>query len=219
MKFRHLHSQLVLASTVSIRPRRSRTKAASAARRGIKLARKPKLTEHQQREGDPPARPIDSLAPLAGRGSGWGASRRAGRIAASRGKNERRAERAQPLRRALTPAEFALWSRIRSRQLGGCKFVRQEPIGRYYVDFVCRDRHLIVELDGGQHAGRPEDGQARQRALRPWLSRDPLLEQRCHQPRWGSRNDRVRTRKMAPHPTLSPQAGRGTSRRRQVVLV
>src|SRR6516162_1854109 len=67
MKFRHLHSQLVLASTVSIRPRRSRTKAASAARRGIKLARKPKLTEHQQREGDPPARPIDSLAPLAGR--------------------------------------------------------------------------------------------------------------------------------------------------------
>ena len=29
--------------------------------------------------------------------------------------------------------------------------MRQEPIGRYYADFVCRERHLIVELDGGQH--------------------------------------------------------------------
>jgi very-short-patch-repair endonuclease len=47
---------------------------------------------------------------------------------------------------------------LRGRQVGGCKFVRQEPIGRYYVDFVCRDRHLIVELDGGQHADHPEDG-------------------------------------------------------------
>jgi very-short-patch-repair endonuclease len=61
------------------------------------------------------------------------------------------------LRRAQTPAEFALWTRIRSRRLGGFKFVRQEPIGRYYVDFVCRGRRLIVELDGGQHAERRED--------------------------------------------------------------
>jgi len=76
-----------------------------------------------------------------------------------RGKDQRRTERARSLRRALTPAEFALWSHIRGRQLGGCKFVRQQPIGRYYVDFVCRDRQLIVELDGGQHADRPEDGQ------------------------------------------------------------
>jgi very-short-patch-repair endonuclease len=78
---------------------------------------------------------------------------------ALRGKDQRRTERARSLRRALTPAEFALWSRIRGRQLGGCKFVRQEPIGRYYVDFVCRCRQLIVELDGGQHADRLENGQ------------------------------------------------------------
>jgi len=63
------------------------------------------------------------------------------------------------LRRALTPAEFALWTRIRGRQLGGFKFVRQEPIDRYYVDFVCRERRLIIELDGGQHSERPEDRQ------------------------------------------------------------
>ena len=81
-----------------------------------------------------------------------------------RGKNQPRAKRARSLRRALTPAEFALWTRIRARQLGGFKFVRQEPVDRYYVDFVCRERRLIVELDGGQHAESPED-RLRDRAL------------------------------------------------------
>jgi very-short-patch-repair endonuclease len=61
------------------------------------------------------------------------------------------------LRRALTPTEFALWTRIRGRQLGGFKFVRQEPIARYDADFVCHDRQLIIELDGGTVLGRPED--------------------------------------------------------------
>jgi very-short-patch-repair endonuclease len=74
-----------------------------------------------------------------------------------RGKNQTRAERARSLRRALTPAEFALWTRIRGRQLDGFKFVRQEPIDRYYVDFVCRERRFVIELDGGQHSERPED--------------------------------------------------------------
>jgi very-short-patch-repair endonuclease/SAM-dependent methyltransferase len=76
-----------------------------------------------------------------------------------RGKDEERSERARSLRRALTPAEFALWTRIRHRQLGGFKFVRHEPIDRYYVDFVCRERQLIIEVDGGQHAECPKDRQ------------------------------------------------------------
>ena len=76
-----------------------------------------------------------------------------------RGKGEKRAERARVLRRSLTAAEFALWTRLRNRQLGGFKFVRQKPIDRYYVDFVCRERRLVIELDGGQHAERLEDRQ------------------------------------------------------------
>jgi len=44
--------------------------------------------------------------------------------------------------------------RIRDRRLGGFKFVRQKPIGRYYVDFVCRGMRLIIELDGGRHSDR-----------------------------------------------------------------
>jgi very-short-patch-repair endonuclease len=81
-----------------------------------------------------------------------------------RGKDQKRNERARLLRRSLTPAELTLWARLRGRQLGGFKFVRQEPIARYYADFVCRERRLIVELDGGQHADNPED-RRRDRAL------------------------------------------------------
>jgi very-short-patch-repair endonuclease len=80
-------------------------------------------------------------------------------VAALRGKDQKRTERARSLRRTPTPAEFALWTRIRARQLSGFKFVCQEPIDRHYVDFVCRDRRLIVELDGGQHAEHRQDKQ------------------------------------------------------------
>jgi len=86
------------------------------------------------------------------------------RVTALRGKDQKRNERARSLRRALTPAELRLWTHIRGRQLGGVKFARQEPIDRYYVDFVCRERRLILELDGGQHADSPED-RHRDRAL------------------------------------------------------
>jgi very-short-patch-repair endonuclease len=68
-----------------------------------------------------------------------------------RGKNEPIARRAQGLRRALTKQEVLLWRRLRNRQLEGFKFVRQEPIGPYYADFACRERKLIVEVDGSQH--------------------------------------------------------------------
>jgi very-short-patch-repair endonuclease len=37
------------------------------------------------------------------------------------------------------------------------QFVRQEPIGRYICDFVCRDRSLVVEVDGGQHLDSKRD--------------------------------------------------------------
>jgi len=37
------------------------------------------------------------------------------------------------------------------------KFVRQEPIGPYIVDFVCREQRLIIEVDGGQHAENKRD--------------------------------------------------------------
>jgi very-short-patch-repair endonuclease len=81
------------------------------------------------------------------------------------------------LRRATTLAEFLLWRRIRNRQLDGFKFVRQEPIGPYYADFVCRERHLIVEVDGSQHFDSARDrrrdadlGALGYRIIRVWNS-------------------------------------------------
>ncbi len=59
---------------------------------------------------------------------------------------------AKTLRTDATDAERALWLRIRAHRLNGLKFKRQEPIGRFVVDFVCHDEKLIIELDGGQHA-------------------------------------------------------------------
>ena len=59
--------------------------------------------------------------------------------------------RARELREKSTDAERLLWSRLRNRRLMGLKFKRQSPIGSYIVDFVCKERNLIVEIDGGHH--------------------------------------------------------------------
>jgi very-short-patch-repair endonuclease len=54
-------------------------------------------------------------------------------------------------------AERRIWGALRDRRLGGFKFVRQEPVGRYTVDFCCRERKLIVEIDGSQHIDSTRD--------------------------------------------------------------
>lgn len=61
-------------------------------------------------------------------------------------------EIARRLRRDMTDAERALWRLLRSRQLSGFKFRRQQPIRRYILDFVCFSHRLVIEVDGGQHA-------------------------------------------------------------------
>lgn len=60
-------------------------------------------------------------------------------------------QRAKCLRRYQTDAEKKLWGHLRNRQIEGVKFRRQYVIGKYIVDFVCLERGLIVEIDGGQH--------------------------------------------------------------------
>jgi very-short-patch-repair endonuclease len=74
-----------------------------------------------------------------------------------RGAKDQNTLRARSLRQRSTDAETKLWNRLRARAIGGHKFVRQEPIGPYIADFVCRERRLIVEIDGGQHATDPKD--------------------------------------------------------------
>jgi very-short-patch-repair endonuclease len=55
------------------------------------------------------------------------------------------------LREEATDAERKLWSILRSHQIAGLRFRRQQPIGPYIVDFYCSAAKLIIELDGDQH--------------------------------------------------------------------
>ena len=59
--------------------------------------------------------------------------------------------KARDLRQRSTDAERALWMRLRNRQLVGYKFRRQVPIGEYIIDFVCLERKVVIEVDGGHH--------------------------------------------------------------------
>jgi len=58
---------------------------------------------------------------------------------------------ARNLRKRSTEAENLLWRHLRAKRLEGLKFRRQQPIGNYIVDFVCFEKRIIIEVDGGQH--------------------------------------------------------------------
>jgi very-short-patch-repair endonuclease len=77
-------------------------------------------------------------SPLAGEGQDGGMDR----------------SRARATRNNPTEAERILWQHLRLRQLGGHKFRRQQSLGEFIVDFVCLEKRLVVEVDGGQHSLR-----------------------------------------------------------------
>ena len=62
--------------------------------------------------------------------------------------------RAKVMRSDMPRAEDLLWQKLRAKRLGGMKFARQVPVGRYIVDFAARRERLAIELDGDSHAGR-----------------------------------------------------------------
>lgn len=70
---------------------------------------------------------------------------------------------ARVLRKNMTDAERRLWYRLRDRRLGDWKFRRQHPVGPYIVDFICIDKKVVIEVDGGQH-GENEEADLRRTA-------------------------------------------------------
>jgi chorismate synthase len=54
-------------------------------------------------------------------------------------------------RKNSTEAEDKMWQELRNRQIDGFKFRRQHPVAGYIPDFVCLEKKLIVEIDGGYH--------------------------------------------------------------------
>ena len=53
-------------------------------------------------------------------------------------------------RREMTIAEKILWEGIRNKKTG-YKFRKQHPIGDYIADFICIEKKLVIEVDGGYH--------------------------------------------------------------------
>lgn len=112
---------------------------------------------------------------------------------------------ARGLRNNATEAEKHLWYMLRLKNLG-VKFRRQTVIGHYIIDFVCFEKLLVIEIDGGQHANS-EDDKIRDR----WLKAEGFEVLRF----WnhdvlGNRNgvlERIRERLNTPSLTL-PTRGR-----------
>jgi len=128
--------------------------------------------------------------------------------------------RARQLRNQSTDAERLLWRHLRRQQLGGFRFRRQFPVGRYIADFMCVEAALVIELDGGQHNDQSMRDRYRDaviegkgcRVLRFWNNQvfeetEAVLEVILKE---------LETR--CPHPvllprfkcSLAPQAGEGT---------
>jgi very-short-patch-repair endonuclease len=113
---------------------------------------------------------------------------------------------AREMRQSPTPAEDALWQRLRRKQLG-VKFRCQHAIGRFIVDFYCAEASLVVEVDGPIHQYAPEQDAIRQeflesqdlRVLR--FTNDEVLNE------IEGVLEQIRTVLPRPH-TPSPSAGR-----------
>jgi very-short-patch-repair endonuclease len=128
------------------------------------------------------------------------------------GRGQQALNNAKSLRTNQTDAEQRLWYHLRAHRFMDLKFKRQKPMGSYVVDFVCVERRLIIELDGGQHAEQENYDQHRDAwlrgqgytVLRFWnndvmQNLEGVLEKiRCT---------------LALSPTPLPQAGEGRERR------
>ncbi|HXV82037.1 MAG TPA: DUF559 domain-containing protein [Candidatus Binatia bacterium] len=126
-------------------------------------------------------------------------------------------KRARELRKNPTDAERVLWSQLRFWQIAGCKFRRQQPLGRYIVDFVCLEKRLVIEVDGGQHAKQATLDAERDK----WLRDEGFVVLRF----WNNdvlknidavKEQVYKTLESTPYLNPSPQGGRRKRGRREV---
>ncbi|MFN7227399.1 MAG: DUF559 domain-containing protein [Holosporales bacterium] len=128
-------------------------------------------------------------------------------------RNNTTTRRARQLRSSLTDAEKKLWQHLRRDQLHGLHFRRQHPVPPYILDFVCSEKNLAIELDGGQHTENQEYDAERTRfleeqgyrVLRFW-NNDVLSNIE------GVLEVVARTADVYPLPDPPPQAGEGDQR-------
>ena len=80
-------------------------------------------------------------------------------------------QRAKELRWHMTPAEKALWERLKDKRLQGLKFRRQHPLHHFILDFYCHAHRLVVEVDGGVH----QEQQVYDEARTEWLAQHGFM--------------------------------------------
>jgi len=116
---------------------------------------------------------------------------------------------ARQMRAAPTEAERKLWWHLRHRlPVEATHFRRQVRLGRYIVDFASHRAHLVIEVDGGQHADRTAQDTERTRfieahgyrVLRYW-NNDVLTNIN------GVLEDILSAITATPTPSPSPQGG------------
>jgi len=112
------------------------------------------------------------------------------------------------LRKRSTDVENYLWRYLRNRQIEGFKFRRQQPIGKYIVDFVNFKRKIVIEVDGGQHTIYKEKDKVRDN----WLKKEGYRVVRL----WDNEVlnniegvlEVIREKLLTPHPNPLPQGER-----------
>jgi very-short-patch-repair endonuclease len=65
--------------------------------------------------------------------------------------------RARASRRDAAETEKKLWQYLRQPPFKAYHFRRQATIGPYFADFASHQARIVVEVDGGQHAGSTSD--------------------------------------------------------------
>ena len=70
-------------------------------------------------------------------------------------------------RKEPTEEENIIWQELRNRKFDGYKFRRQHPIAGFIPDFVCLEKKLILEIDGGYN--NEEEQQKFDAARQGWL--------------------------------------------------
>jgi len=127
--------------------------------------------------------------------------------------------RARELRNNPTDAERMLWRQLRLWQIDGYKFRRQQPLGHYIVDFVCLEKRLVVEVDGGQHAEQQMKYDSERDA---WLAAQGFSVLRFWNDEVLKNIDGVKEiilNKLQSTPFLNPSQGEGGGWRERSILV
>ncbi|OGN49970.1 MAG: hypothetical protein A2795_12225 [Caulobacterales bacterium RIFCSPHIGHO2_01_FULL_67_30] len=60
-------------------------------------------------------------------------------------------DRARAMRKTMTPPEARMWTNLKLLRPAGFHFRRQAPFKGYYLDFVCFQHRLVIEVDGQAH--------------------------------------------------------------------